>query len=282
MAAKQEIIIEKENFGILSRLVAVWQHRSLLWYFIVRTVRLRYKETIMGWLWLIIRPLVPAIISTVIFGGLAGMPSEGIPYFIFFFTGMSLWSFFATSLIFITRSLRSNRRLITKLYFPRLIVPISSIAPFFIEFLIYLAVLAVAFVAYYIKDGTLYLNLSANLIFSVLFVILATFLALGIGLWTSVLNAQARDVRLTLPYVLQLWFFVTPIIYPFSLVPEKWRWLTLLNPMTTIIECFKWSVLGTASVEPIRVLYIILVVGLVFISGVWFFAKAEERFVDSL
>lgn len=277
-----EVIIEPKDNSILSNLFSLWDYRHLLVYFSLRIASQRYKETILGWLWLIIRPLVSSVLFSVVFGGLANIPSDGIPYILFFITGMSNWYFFQQALIFITRSLSSNRKFITKLYFPRIIIPIASMAAPMVEFLVYILVLIGVAVFYYLINHKFYILFRYELLLSIFFTFLTVLFVLGVGLWTSVLNSQARDVRLTLPFLLQMWFYITPVIYPISLVPEKWQWLVILNPMAVIIEGFKWSVLGIGIIHTQYIFLTCVVISLTLISGLWFFSKAETQFVDSL
>lgn len=276
-------VIEPRRAGLLMRVLELWRHKHLLRFFMGRSVRARYKETVLGWLWLLIRPLIPALVYATVFGQLAEFPSDGLPYIVFLFPGLGLWSLFTTSLIFITRSLRGNRQLITRLYFPRMIVPAASIAPALIEFLVHLTVFGGILVYYLLKPGgQFHLRLDAGLLAAGFFVLLTIVFVIGIGLWTSVLNAQARDVRMTLPYILQMWFYLTPVIYPLSFLPEGWRGIAALNPMAILVEGFRWSLLGTGDLSWADMVPALGIIGLTFLSGIWFFGKFEARFVDSL
>lgn len=277
-----EIVIESRSSNIFRNLLGIWKYRHLLSYLAFRITRQRYKETVLGWLWLVIRPLVSGLLFTIIFGEITKVPSDGVPYFLFILAGMSLWNFFSNSLVFVTRSLQLNRRLITKLYFPRILVPLASVMPFVIEFFITILLVIGIAIFYYFKEDKFYICLRPELAFSLLFITLTFIFLLGISFWTSVLNSQARDVRFTLPYIMQMWFYITPVIYPLSHVPEKWQWLVNINPMTTIIEGFKWSILG---VGELNIDYVIISSGIIFLaflSGIWFFSKAETKFVDNL
>lgn len=274
-------IILPQTPSIRTSLLGLVGSRRLLFYFAARMIRMRYSGTILGWLWLFIRPLITALFFTVVFGNLIKMPSDEIPYLIFFFSGMIVWSFFSGALLFMTRSLRSNKRLITKLYFPKIIVPIASVAPFLLELLIYGTVFIGVILFYWLGKGVFYLDIRPAFLWSIYFLLLTFLLMVGIGLWTSVLNSQARDVRFTLPYVLQMWFFITPVIYPLSLVPEEWRWLIPFNPMAVAVEGFRWSLLGVGGVSGTDMAAAGIQILLVFLSGVWFFSKAEAKLADS-
>ncbi|MEW6535513.1 MAG: ABC transporter permease [Candidatus Auribacterota bacterium] len=282
MSKPAEFVIRPKSTGIIAMLLDLWRYKRLVVYFSARTVRMRYKETILGWLWLIIRPLIPALISTVIFGKLAQFPSDDVPYLVFFFTGMSLWTLFNTALLYATRSMRLNRRLVTKLYFPRIIIPLTSIAPFVLEFFINIAVLIGIFILFYVRTGVCYVSFRPALLLCGIFFLATLILAWGIGFVTSILNAQARDVRFTLPFVLNMWYFITPVIYPLSFIPEKWRPLAILNPMTAIVEGFKWSILGRGELNIWYVVYSLVLVLLVFAGGLYFFSRAEAKFIDSM
>jgi len=276
-----EVVIEPRSQGVLASLRDTWASRHLLYFFGARMTRLRYSGAVLGWLWLFIRPLVTALFFTMIFGQMAKLPSDGSPYLVFFLAGMIVWNFFSSALLFMTRSLRSNRRIITKLYFPKMIVPLASIAPFALELLIWCAVFGAVVVYYFVVDGILYLQFRPELVWAAFYLGLAVLLLVGIGLWTSILNSQARDVRFTLPYVLQMWFFITPVLFPLSLVPDAWRWLTPFNPMAVAVEGFRWSLLGTGGVDGWSILVASAEAALIFLSGVWFFSKAETRLADS-
>lgn len=275
------VTIRPHSPNVLASLKDAWASRRLLYFFGARMIRLRYSGAVLGWLWLFIRPLATALFFTAIFGQMVKLPSDGMPYLVFFLSGMIVWNFFSGALLFMTRSLRSHRRLITKLYFPKMIVPLASIAPFALELVIYGAVFAAVLVYYRIVDGLFYFQFRLELAWAAVHLLLALLLMVGIGLWASILNSQARDVRFTLPYVLQMWFFITPVLFPLSLVPEGWRWLTPFNPMAVAVEGFRWSLLGTGGVAGWSVAVAFAEAVVVFLSGVWFFSKAEAKLADN-
>lgn len=276
-------VIEPPRTRLPDRTGELWRNRHLLLFFASRSVRNRYKETVLGWLWLIIRPLVPALLFATVFGELAKFPSEGLPYMVFLFPGLGLWGLFSFGLLMVTRSLRANRRLLTKLYFPRIIVPLASLAPCLVEFLVHTGVFVGILLVYLARDGVFYLGVGPRLLAALAAVGGTCLLVLGFGLWTSVLNAQARDVRMTLPYVVQLWFFATPVLYPLSFVPAPYRAWAPLNPMAALVELFRWGLFGKGGLDwtidlTLAVVALTVVVG----SGLWFFYRYETRFVDSL
>ncbi len=279
---RPRILIQPRAASFSFLLGELRQYRHLFPFFAGNFIKARYRKTSLGWLWLVIQPLVPALVSAAVFSSLLKVPSDGVPYILFFLAGMSVWSLFANSLAMVTRSLGSGSRFITKLYFPRVIVPITSLAPAVVQFLVNFMVLVGACIFFSVSDGKAYIGTGPRLFLFPLFVFLAAFFALGIGLWTSVLNSQTRDVRFGLPYALQVWSFATPIIYPLSLVPEKWRFAAMINPMTPVIEGFKWSFLGRGHMDAASLSAGVLVILLVFVSGAWFFHRSQAKFIDNL
>lgn len=215
----------------------LWGYRELLYFLIWRDVKVRYKQTVLGAAWAILQPLVTMIIFTYFFGKLARVPTEGVPYPIFFYTGLLLWTYFSNSVTSGANSLIGNTNLITKVYFPRLIIPAAAVGAGLVDFAI-ASVLLIGLLIYYNFPVTLgYLML-------VPLVAITTAFALGVSVWLAALNVRYRDVRYALPFLIQVWLFVSPIIYPSSLVPEEWRWMMILNPLTGIIEGFRASLFG--------------------------------------
>jgi len=242
----------------------------------------RYKRTVLSWLWLFIRPLGPILIGTLIFGRLLNVPSDNVPYFLFFLAGTASWHLFENSLLWATRSLERNRRFMTKLYFPRIILPVASIVPALIEFLIYLGLILGAVVYYLSAEGKLYLVLRFQLLLAPAAAALIVVFALALGLWTSVLQAQARDVRFTLRYVMRFWLYLTPVIYPLSSIPPRWHWLVSLNPMAPLVETFKWGMLGVGQFKPYFLVTAVAVICSTLASGLWFFDRAQASAIDRL
>lgn len=205
------------------RLDEVWQYRELLYFFVWRDVKIRYKQTAIGVLWVVLQPLLTMLVFTLFLGRLARLPSEGLPYPVFCFAALVPWMYFAYSLQMTTSVVVENQRLITKVYFPRLILPISATLSGLVDFAIGFTVLSILTLAYGIRPTLAALWLP-------LLLLLAVLTALGVGLWMSALNALYRDVRYVIPFVVQFWMFESPVAYPSSLVPERWRWLYGLNP----------------------------------------------------
>lgn len=275
-------ILQPVEPSMLANLRACWRYRKLLFYFSQRMTRMRYKGTILGWLWLFIRPIVVALCFTMVFGNLAKMPSDGLPYIVFFFSGMMVWLLFSNGLMFTTRSLYANRSLITKLYFPKIIVPIASLTPNILDFAIFVGAFALLLGYFWLYHDVFYLQIGSGLLLSLFLLFMTMVFVVGLGLWTSVLNSHAKDVKFTLPYLLQMWFFVSPVIYPLSLIPDQWLWTVHLNPMAVTIEGFRYGLLGTGGVSLTEIAVASFQILLVVWSGLWFFGKAEAKMVDAL
>jgi lipopolysaccharide transport system permease protein len=278
----EQWVIEPRGQSLRSRLVEVWTFRRLFVYFGKRAVERMYQNTVLGRAWLFIRPLFPLLIRTMIFGGVLGVTAPGVPYFVFLLVGSSIWQLFASCLMWATRSLQMNRAFLGRMYFPRVIVPAAVMSAAFVNFLILMGVLAGTLIYYYVQDGRLYLASPAQAPWAIVALVLATAMALGVGLWTAPMNAEYRDVRFTLTYVLEFWALLTPIMYPLSAVPEKYHWIVYLNPLAGVIQAFKWGVLGIEGVD-LRVLAIDAgLIGLVLLSGLWFFGRVEGQAVDRI
>ncbi len=251
----------------------LWQYRELLYFFVWRDVKIRYKQTAIGAAWAVLQPLLTMLVFTLFFGKLAHIPSEGLPYPIFYYSALLPWMYFATSLQNVTSTIVDNQRLITKVYFPRLALPLSSVFSGLVDF----AVSFLMFAAMMIYYGT---RPTAAILWFPAFLFLALLTALGVGLWLSALNAIYRDVRYVVPFLVQFWLFASPVAYPSSLVPEKWRWLYGLNPMAGVIEGFRWSLAGHGD-PPGRMLFVSVgVVLIVLAGGVSFFQKMETTVAD--
>jgi lipopolysaccharide transport system permease protein len=267
------IYIKPSRGWVFPQLRDVWAYRELLYFLVWRQLKVRYKQTVLGVLWAIIQPFFLMVIFSIFFGRLAKIPSEGIPYPIFAYAGLLPWTYFAKSLNACTESLVGNSHLITKVYFPRLIIPISSVLSGLVDFSIAFTIL-LAMMFYYQIIPTL----AALLLPFLILMALAT--ALGVGLWFSALNVQYRDIRYAISFLAQFWFFATPVVYPSTLVPERWRVLYSLNPMTSVVEGFREALLGKGQLDwPMFTVSITVVVFLV-LSGTFYFRRMEKRFAD--
>jgi lipopolysaccharide transport system permease protein len=228
------VTIEAQRRWVPLNFRDLWSCRELLYFLMWRDIKVRYKQTLLGAAWAVIQPLTTMIIFTYFFGKLAKVPTEGVPYPIFFYTGLLLWTFFSNAVSSGANSLIGNSNLITKVYFPRLIIPSAAVGAGLLDFAI-ASILLIGLLVYYNFPVTLgYLMLLP-------LIVITTLLALGVGIWFSALNVRYRDVRYALPFLIQIWMFVSPIIYPASLVPDEWRWVIVLNPVTGIIEAFRAS-----------------------------------------
>jgi lipopolysaccharide transport system permease protein len=234
---KPLVVIEPSKFWSPINFRDLWAYRELLYFLMWRDIKVRYKQTALGALWAIIQPFVTMLIFTYFFGRLARVPTEGIPYPIFFYTGLLLWIFFSNAIMSGASSLVGNTNLITKVYFPRLIIPSAAIGSGLLDLAI-ASVLLVGLLVYY------EFVMSWSLLLLLPIVALTVMLALGFGVWLSAVNVKYRDVRYALPFIIQVWMFVSPIIYPSSLVPEEWRWALALNPLTGVIEAFRAALLA--------------------------------------
>jgi lipopolysaccharide transport system permease protein len=231
------VVIEPSNTWSALVLRDIWSYRELLYFLIWRDVKVRYKQTLLGAAWAILQPLFMMLVFTLFFGRLAGVPSQGIPYPLFSFAALVPWMFFANSVTASSNSLVGNANLITKVYFPRLIIPAAAVFAGLVDFLLALAVLCVLMFSYGVSLTIQTLVLPILMLFTALF-------ALGVGTWASALNVKYRDVRFALPFLIQIWLFVSSVIIPSSALPAKWRRLLLLNPMSALIEGYRSSLLG--------------------------------------
>jgi lipopolysaccharide transport system permease protein len=273
LASPTKVRIEPPAGWFELRLAEVWQYRELLYFFIWRDVKIRYKQTAIGVLWVILQPLLTMLVFTLFFGRLAKLPSQGLPYPVFYFAALVPWNYFAYALQTTTNVVVDNQRLITKVYFPRLILPISSALSGLVDFAIGFVVLTIFTFAYHIHPTIAALWLPVLLL-------LAIFTALGVGLWLSALNALYRDVKYVIPFLVQFWMFASPVAYPSSLVPERWRWLYGLNPMAGVIDGFRWAITGRGNPPGLLLLVSATMVAIVFLGGLFFFQRMEGTVAD--
>jgi len=250
----------------------LWNYRELLISFTMRDIKIRYKQTALGFAWAIIQPLFMMVIFTVIFGGFAQIPSDGVPYPLFSFAALLPWMLFSEGLTRSTTSMVINSNIMTKVYFPRLIMPISGILSPLVDFLVSMVILIIM-MAYYGFVPTL------NVVFLPLFIILALATSLGVGLWLSALNVRYRDFQYTVPFLIQIWMYASPVVYPASMIPESIRYLYGLNPMVGVIEGFRWALLGTDIPGSIILLSVVVVIILV-VSGMFYFRRMEQYYAD--
>jgi homopolymeric O-antigen transport system permease protein len=274
--------IEPKQTGVIERARELWRYRYLWWYFASDTITSMFRRSQLGWLWLLLRVTAPVGLNAIIFGGVLGVDSGTTPYFLFFLCGTTTWVLFERSLLFVTRSLESNRKLITKVYFPRLILPMSAIAPGLMYLAILLLVTVGTVIYYYRTQGVWYITLRPELLASVAAIVLSLTFTVAVGLWTSVLQARYRDIRYGMRYLMPFWMYFTPIIYPVTMLPEKWRWVVAINPMAPIVELFKWGTLGQGHLTVASLVTALVLITVTMISGMWFFNREEAASVDKL
>lgn len=251
----------------------LWEYRELIYFFVWRDIKVRYKQTAIGAAWVVLQPFLMMLVFSLFFGKLANIGSDGLPYPIFYYSALLPWMYFAGALQNSTNTIVENQRLITKVYFPRLALPLSSVLSGLVDF----GVSFWMFVALMIYYG---IRPTAAIFWFPAFLLLAILTALGVGLWLSAMNAIYRDVRYVMPFLIQFWLFASPVVYPSSRVPEKWRWLYGLNPMAGVIEGFRWSLTGHGN-PPGHLLFISsIMVVIVLLSGAAYFQKMETTMAD--
>jgi lipopolysaccharide transport system permease protein len=272
-----QTVIQPDYSLFSLQLNALWQYRELLYFLVWRDLKVRYKQTVLGAMWIVLQPVVSMIIFSFLFGTLLKVPSGGVPYPIFAYTALLPWNYFAASLNRSSASLIGNSNLITKVYFPRLIIPISSVLSPLIDFAIAFIVLGALIVYFDV-------SITASVIWLPAFLLLAVLTALGFGLWLSSLNVRFRDINVMIPFIIQTWMYLTPVIYGTTLIPERFRFLLALNPMTAVTEGFRWALLGQQLVEaqpPGLVLAFSSSVTLfVLFSGAIIFRRTERTIAD--
>ena len=255
------------------RLRELWEYRELLYFFVWRDVKIRYKQTAIGAAWALLQPFLTMLVFSLFFGRLAKLPANGLPYPIFFYCALLPWSYFASSLQNATNIIVEQQRLITKIYFPRLVLPISAVLSGLVDFAVAFGMLIVLMLYYHITPGSAVLLLPA-------FLLLALLTALGFGLWLSALNAIYRDVRYVVPFLIQFWMFASPVAYSTSLVPQRWRWIYGLNPMAGVIEGFRWALTGKGLPPGPLLAASACGVVLVLLGGLFYFRRMEGTVAD--
>jgi lipopolysaccharide transport system permease protein len=274
MPQNSEIVIRPHKGLIPVNLRELWQFRDLLYFLSWRDIKVKYKQTALGAAWAILQPLITMIVFSILFGRLAKVPSDGIPYPIFVYAGLLPWNYFSSALSSSGNSLVASSNLITKVYFPRLIIPASASLSCLLDFLIASVILIGMMFLYHFTPNAFGIIIIPILVFLIFIV------AVGCGLWLSALNVEYRDFQYVIPFLVQIWMFVTPVIYPVTLFPEKYRWILSLNPMGGIIEAFRASTLGH---QPINWNLLIISSGVgifIFFTGMLYFRKVERYFAD--
>jgi len=267
------LFIRPQTGWTAAGLKELWEYRELLYFLTWRDIKVRYKQTVLGAAWAIIQPFFMMVVFSLFFGYLAKVPSDGIPYPIFAYCALLPWQLFAHALTESSNSLVANERLITKVYFPRLVVPISAVLGGLLDFAIAFVILLLMMAYYGVRPTWAIVTLPA-------FLLLAMLTALGVGLWLSALNVKYRDVRYTISFLIQFWLFATPVAYSSSIVPARWRALYGLNPMAGVVEGFRWALLGKSEGPGALLAVSVAVVILILIGGLYYFRRMEAEFAD--
>jgi lipopolysaccharide transport system permease protein len=251
----------------------VWRYRELLRILVERDLKVRYRQAVLGAAWAVVQPVFAVVIFTVVFGRFAKIPSNGVPYPLFAFAATLPWTYFAEASRRASIGLVAEGELVRKIYFPRLIIPFAAVTSPLVDFAIAFVVMMVTLMFYGRVPGW-------HVVFIPLFMVIAALLALALGLWLSPVNVRFRDVAQTLPFMLQVWMYGSPIVYPLSMVPAKWRVLYSLNPMVGVIEGFRWALLGKARPEFVPMLMSVTVIAVALLGGLVFFKRQERSFAD--
>jgi len=265
--------IEPQHGSFSLRLAELWNYRELLYFFVWRDVKIRYKQTAIGVVWVVLQPLLTMLVFTLFFGKLARMPSQGLPYPVFYFAAVVPWMYFSVALVTATNVVVEHQRMITKVFFPRLILPFSAVLSGLVDFAIGFVVLMIFTLSYGIRP-------TVSVLLLPLFLVLAVLTALGIGLWLSALNALYRDVRYLIPFLVQFWMLASPVAYPSSMVPERFRWIYGLNPMAGVIEGFRWALTGKGQAPGSVLIASVTMVCLTALGGLLFFNRMEGSIAD--
>ena len=274
---KSNVVILRPSTGWVGlRLGDLWAYRELIYFLTWRDIKVRYKQSVLGILWAILKPFMAMVVFTIFFGNFAKIPSDGIPYPIFSYTATLPWELFAASLSVASRSMVSNSNMISKIYFPRMIVPLASVMSSVVDFLIGFTIL-IGMMIYYKFTPTI------AILWLPLLILLALITALGVGFWSSALMVRYRDVGYIMPFVSNLWMYLTPVVYSSSMIPEKWRLLYSLNPMTGVVEGFRYALLGTARSGSVMMILVSSVIAiLILITGMFYFRRMEKKFADMI
>jgi len=273
MEVKPYLIIKPKKGWQLIDFKELREYRDLFYFLVTRDIKVRYKQTVLGGLWAIIQPFLMMIVFTLFFGRLAKMPSDGIPYPIFNYSALVAWTYFANAITYSGNSLIQEATLISKVYFPRLIAPLAPVLAFLLDFAIAFVILIGMMLYYQIYPTVM-------VVFLPLLVILMMFTASGVGMFLAALNANYRDIRYTITFLVQFWMFASPVVYPVSMLPEKYHLVYALNPMAGVIEGFRSALLGTVAFPTQMLLVSTLVSIIIFIAGALYFRQTEHYFAD--
>ncbi len=264
-------------------LLDLWRYRELVYFLIWRDIKVRYKQTALGVLWAVLQPVLTMIVFNFFFGKVAKVPTGGIPYPIFSYTGLLPWGLFSKAISDAGRSLITNRSMITKVYFPRLVIPLSSVLSGLVDFGIsFLVLIGIMLYYNFSPNSTYHIYLTWRLLTLPLFILLALETALGVGLWLSALNVIYRDVNYILPFLTQFWLFATPVLYSATMFSEKWQFLISLNPMTGVVTGFRWALLNVGEAPGVYFWISVIISLIILITGLFYFRRMERTFADEI
>ncbi len=275
------VVIRPSKSWTALNLRDLWRFRELVYFMTWRDLKVRYKQTVLGVSWAVLEPFLTMVVFTIFFGELAKVPTDNIPAPVFYFVALLPWGLFAKALNTASRSLVSHQNMVTKIYFPRLILPLSSVVAGLVDFLIGCLVL-VGIMAYYALTGQMQIVLTSALLTLPLFLLLTLMTALGVSLWLSALYVQYRDVGYLIPFLSEFWRIISPVVYSTTLIPEKWRILYALNPMAGVLNGFRWAILGTPTGPDMSLAVSSGVALLVFVTGLLYFRRMEKTFADTI
>lgn len=274
---KSNVVLIKPSKGWVGlRLRDLWAYRELIYFLTWRDIKVRYKQSVLGILWAILKPFMAMVVFTIFFGNFAKIPSDGIPYPIFSYTATLPWELFATALSVASRSMVANSNMVSKIYFPRMIVPLASVMSSVVDFFIGFIIL-IGMMIYYGFTPTL------ATLWLPLLILLALITALGVGFWTSALMVRYRDMGYIMPFISNLWMYLTPVVYSSTMIPEKWRLIYFLNPMTGVVEGFRYALLGSARSGSVGMILLSAVIAIIIlITGMFYFRRMEKQFADMI
>jgi homopolymeric O-antigen transport system permease protein len=276
LAREPETIYIKPSSGLAAlNLRDLWTYRELVYFMIWRDIKVRYKQTLLGAAWAVIQPLLTMLIFNFVFNNVAKLPSEGIPYPLFSYTALLPWGLFTAALNTASRSLTANQNMVTKIYFPRLVLPLASVLGGLVDFAIAFLILIVLMIYYRVTPTAAIWTLP-------LFLLLTVITALGVALWLSAINVQYRDVNYVLPFLTQFWLFITPVAYSAKLISAKWQIVYSLNPMAGVVNGFRWALLGTNTGPGMNMAVSVGIALIFLISGLFYFRSMEKTFADTI
>jgi lipopolysaccharide transport system permease protein len=275
-------VIEPVREGVVARTRVFWLYRRILWFLASQQIKSTYQGMTLGPVWLVARPFLPVLINSLVFGGLLKVGSDGLPYFMFFCAGHGCWYVFERSLMMTTRSIDRNRGIIKKVYFPRVIAPISAVSTAVVYFAAFMALLLLGGFYYLWKDGVWYLRFGPELLLAPLTTAASLVLAIGIGMVTSLWQLRFKEMRYTIRYFAHFWSYVTPVIWSLSALPPQHRWVVYANPMAPIVATYRWALFGKGDLELLPLLSSAVSISAVLAIGLWYFNRAEGAAIDKM